>query len=257
VESSKLSEPSETARAKVYRVRAVPHDFLFFASKGIRKVATTNFIGNYALMYSLNRHVVEVQRNISGTKPHYDEDMKKFTIYATPAKLINVSKLPFLSSNHGALKEVGWKEGNQQVVVTYNAVNTITNTVETDKLNFPMIGKYTKNVPLTVFEFFAIGGNPNGVFRLGKKLTLVRYFAEPLKLLKVHEKEQVTPSHPVNIIELPKDVNIVSGTIINQIPPLIVDATLDNVKWLECASEGSKYNIVLPNVFLYPMIRWP
>lgn len=210
-------------------------------------------------MYSLNRHIVDVQRNVSGTKPHYEEDMKKFTIYATPAKLITVSRIPFLSSNYSNLKEIEWKESKQYVIITYNAINTITNTVETDKLNFPMIGKYVKNVPLTVFEFFAIGGNPSGVFRLGKKLVPIRYFAEPLKFLGIHEKGQVSPSHPVNIIELPKNANIVSGTIVNQIPPLIVDATLENVKWLECESENSKskYNIALPNISLYPMVKWP
>jgi len=255
--NSKLPESTEVTSTKIYRVLAVSHDFLFFASRGIRKVATTNLIGNYAIMYSLNKHIVESQRNMSGTKPHYEEDIKKFTVYATPAKLINIRRIPFLSSKLCTRNEIDWTTSKQEVVITYNAVNTITNDVETGRLNFPMVGKYAKNVPLTVFEFFAIGGNPNGLFRLGKKLALVRYFAEPLKLLGIHKKEKVVASHPVNMIELLKDVNILSGTIFNQIPPIIADATLENVTWLECVSETSKYNIVLPNASFYPRVKWP
>ncbi|MGB9759922.1 MAG: type I-D CRISPR-associated protein Cas5/Csc1 [Brevinematia bacterium] len=254
--NNKLPELRETAGSRIYRVLAVSHDFLFFASRGIRKISTTKFIGNYALMYSLNRHVVEVQRNISGTKPHYEEDIKKFTIYATPAKLVNTNEL-LLCYEYGLPKKIRWETSTQQVVITYNAVNTLTNNVETSRLNFPMVGKYTKNVPLSVFEFFTIGGNPNGIFRLGKKLAIVRYFAEPLKLIKTHEKERVVSNHPVNIIELPKDANIVSGIILNQVPPLIINATLENVTWLECEDGTSKYNIVLPSTSLYPGVKWP
>ena len=129
------SNSIEDLQKTVYRCRLFAHDYLFFSTIGFRDTRMTNYIGNYALMYAINRKTNDIQRNASGTVPFYKEDMPKMTIYATPAFTTSDSEVPLAQSN-----TISW-ENQPQVYITFNSVNTITQLTETNRLNLPQIGE--------------------------------------------------------------------------------------------------------------------
>jgi CRISPR type I-D-associated protein Csc1 len=211
----------------------------------------TNYIGNYALMYAINRKTSDIQRNASGTVPFYKEDMPKMTIYATPAFATSDSEVPLAQSN-----TIRW-ENQPQVYITFNSVNTITQLTETNRVNLPQIGRKAKCPPLNSFEFFAMGGNPSGVVRLGKKQVPCRIFAVPLNVKEV-SSSVFHPSHPINLEDLtgliPTDIK--SAELIKQTPPLIVNAYLKAEHYV-CTDGIKTYNVVKPDAGKYQNVALP
>lgn len=211
----------------------------------------TNYIGNYALIYAVNRHVQAIQRNASGTRPHYQQDLSKISIYVTPAFLSSESRVPFAED-----KRFTW-ENQPQVYITFNSVNTLTQLTETGRANLPQIGRKAKYPPLNSFEFFAIGGKPQGIVRLGKKQVPCRIFASPLKVDRVSE-EFFTPSHPLSPTDLaslsPGDIESVE--LIRQTPPLLVNARLKATHYV-CLDGERIFYVAKPDPNKYPNVPLP
>ena len=241
----------EDLRKTIYRCRLVAHDYLFFSTIGFRDTRMTNYIGNYALMYAINRKTSDIQRNASGTVPFYKEDIPKMTIYSTPAFATSESEVPLAQSN-----TIRW-ENQPQVYITFNSVNTITQLTETNRVNLPQIGRKAKCPPLNSFEFFAMGGNPSGVVRLGKKQVPCRIFAVPLNVKEV-SSSVFHPSHPINLEDLtgliPTDIK--SAELIKQTPPLILNAYLKAEHYV-CTDGMKTYNVVKPDASKYRSVALP
>ena len=242
---------ADTLQESIYKCRLVAHDYLFFSMMGFRDTRMTNYIGNYALMYAINRRTSDIQRNASGTSPFYEKDMPKMKIYATPASIASESKVPIAKNNL-----IRW-ENQPQVYVTFNSINTITQLTETSRVNLPQIGRKAKFPPLNSFEFYAIGGDPSGVLRLGKKQVACRVFAEPLNVKEV-SSDAFHPSHPINMEDLrdlvPTDIK--SAELIKQTPPLIVNAYLKAEHYI-CSDGINTYNVVKPDARKYQSVALP
>lgn len=234
-----------------YRCVLVAHDYLFFTSTGTRHTSMTNFIGNYALMYAINTQVNRTHRNASGTKPFYTEDLKRFSLYATPAKPLVVSEVPLLFS---VLKWNRW----ERVSHTFNSVYTLVQTTDsTRKPNLPQIGSKEKFAPLDTFEFFVIGGAPPTLVRLGKKHAACRIHAYPLTLVKKSDDEFFV-DHPVN----PMDVSgfeqkIVRGDYQLQFPPLVLNAKLRAEHYMLKDDNGKTYHVLKPSGEVYQSVNLP
>lgn len=242
---------TEKLQKSVYKCQLVAHDYLFFSTMGFRDTRMTNYIGNYALMYAINRKTSQIQRNASGSVPFYKEDMSQIKIYSTPAFTSTKSEVPI--TNHSIIR---W-ENQPQVYVTFNSINTITQLTETSRVNLPQIGRKAKHPPLNSFEFFAIGGDPSGIVRLGKKQVACRIFAVRLNLREV-SSDFFHPSHPVNLEDLrgfvPTDIK--SAELIKQIPPLIVNAQLKAEHYV-CSGGASTYNVLRPDATVYQSVAFP
>ena len=238
-------------KQSVYKCRLVTHDYLFFTTLGFRDTTMTNYIGNYALIYALNRHIQAIQRNASGTKPYYQQDLSKISIYATPASLSSDSEIPLASD-----KVFSW-QNQPQIYVTFNSVNTLTQLTDTGRANLPQIGRKAKYPPLDSFDFFTIGGNPQGIIRLGKKQVPCRIFATPLDV-EGPLKGSFKPSHPVNPADLtslsPEDIE--NAELIRQTPPLLVNARL-RAAYYVCSDGKTKYYIARPDPNKYPTVPQP
>ena len=248
---SKITSTTVSDRQVVYRCRLVAHDYLFFTTLGFRDTTMTNYIGNYALIYAINRHIQAIQRNASGTKPYYQQDLPKISIYVTPASLSSESEIPFARD-----KIFAW-ENQPQVYITFNSVNTLTQLTETGRANLPQIGRKAKYPPLNSFDFFVIGGNPHGIIRLGKKQVPCRIFAIPLKVERL-STGSFTPSHPVNPADLasllPEDIE--SAELIRQTPPLLVNARLKAAHYV-CNDGKKTFRIAKPDSSRYPNVPLP
>lgn len=239
---------TEYSQETIYKCRLVAHDYLFFSTMGFRDTKMTNYIGNYALMYAINRKTSDIQRNASGTVPFYKEDLPRIKIYSTPAFTTAESKVPITENN-----VINW--GNQpQFYVTFNSVNTITQLTETNRVNLPQIGRKAKFPPLNSFEFFTIGGTPSGVVRLGKKQVACRIFSVPLKVKEI-SSNIFHPSHPINLEDLTSLVptDIKNAELIKQTPPLIVNAYLKAEHYV-CSDSSNTYNILKPDSKKYQIV---
>lgn len=240
----------EDQHQSIYKCRLVAHDYLFFSTTGFRDTTMKNYIGNYALMYAINRKTSDIQRNASGTVPFYKEDLPKMKIYATPAFGTSDSKVPLA---HNIIK---W-QNQPQTYITFNSVNTITQLTETSRVNLPQIGRKAKCQPLNSFDFFAIGGNPAGVVRLGKKQVPCRIYANPLSVKEV-ASNIFHPSHPINLEDLtewtPKDIK--SAELIRQTPPLLVNAYLKAEHYV-CSDSVKTYYVVKPDACKYQSVLLP
>jgi CRISPR type I-D-associated protein Csc1 len=236
---------------KVYRCQLVAHDYLFFTTLGFRNTTMTNYIGNYALIYAINRHIQAIQRNASGTKPYYRQDLPKISIYATPASSSSEPKVPI------AIDKIFAWENQPRVYITFNSVDTLTQLTETGRANLPKIGQKAKHPPLNSFEFFAIGGNPHGIIRLGKKQIPCRIFASPLKVERL-STGIFTPSHPVNPADLPSLLpeDIERAELIRQTPPLFVNARLKATHYV-CSDGKKTFHIAKPDPNKYPNVPLP
>lgn len=241
----------ESNRPIIYKCCLIAHDYLFFTTLGFRDTKMTNYIGNYALIYAINRCTQEIQRNASQTNPFYEQDLTKVPIYATPA---SVSSRPDVPIAEG--KVILW-ENQPQVYITFNSVNTVTQLTETGRANLPQIGRKAKYPPLNSFEFFAIGGNPSGIVRLGKKQVACRIFAVPLKIDRL-SNGTFKPDHPINLIDLdnlaPEDIE--SAELVRQTPPLLVNASLKAPHYI-CSDGKRTYRIAKPDPIKYPSVLLP
>lgn len=210
-----------------------------------------NYIGNYALIYAINRHIQAIQRNASGTVPFYELDLLEVSIYATPAYMSPRSTVPLASH------EIPW-ENQPQTYITFNSVNTITQLTETGRANLPQIGRKSRYPPLNNFEFFAIGGNPKGIIRLGKKQVPCRVYTEPL-MLEDTSTGLFQPSHPVSMSDLVDMTGdqIEIGELIRQTPPLLVNAKLRASHYVCRDRHNRKFLITKPSPELYKSVSLP
>jgi CRISPR type I-D-associated protein Csc1 len=234
----------------VYKCQLVAHDYLFFSSRGFRDTIVSDYIENYALMYAINRNVPQIQRNASGTVPFYNQDMEKVRIYTTPAFALTKSKVPIAKNNL-----IDW-ENQSPAYITFNSVNTVTQSTENSRLNLPQIGRKSKFPPLNSFQFFAIGANPSGLIRLGKKQVPCRVFAEPLDVKGLFSKT-FQPSHPINMADL-KELHpsaIKSGQLIKQNTALLVNARLEADHYI-CIDSINTYNVLKPDACKYPNVAF-
>ncbi|PSN88302.1 type I-D CRISPR-associated protein Cas5/Csc1 [Candidatus Marsarchaeota G1 archaeon OSP_B] len=210
----------------------------------------TNFIGNYALMYAINTLINDVHRNASGTKPFYEEDLKRFKLYATPAKPLIVSDVPF------SFTKLRWNRW-ERVSHTFNSVYTLLQTTESSrKPNLPQIGSKEKFAPLNTFEFFVIGGAPPSLIRLGKKHAACRVHAYPLTLVKKSDSEFFV-DHPVNPMDVSSfEQKIVRGDYQLQFPPLVLNAKLRAEHYV-LKQEEKTYYVLKPSPEIYPSVNLP
>jgi CRISPR type I-D-associated protein Csc1 len=238
-------------QSSVYKCQLVAHDYLFFSSKGFRDTTVSNYIENYALMYAINRKIPQIQRNASGTKPFYKEDMSKIKIYATPATITTESRVPVTKNN-----SIVWSN-QPSVYITFNSVNSITQSTENSRLNFPQIGRKAKFPPFNSFEFFTVGGDPSGLIRLGKKQVPCRIFAESLHIKEIASKV-FQPSHPINIADM-KELQpsmIKSGQLIKQNTALLVNAHIESEHFV-CSDDTNKtYKVLKPDANKYSKVSF-
>lgn len=233
---------------KAFRYVLSPHDFLFYVARELVEGVPTDIISNTALLYAFNTHA-RVHRNASGTVPHYEEDAERFTLYPTPAALSERA----LSEGRVVLGNalVRWGGVSTELVrMTYNSVQTTTQTTDVGHLCFPMVGHYMKYQPLTPFEGFVLGGVSSRLLRLGKKLSPVRVYYERLEDATIREGT-FTPSHPVNANDLPSTTRLVRGRL-QVIPPtpIYTQCVLDG-QYIEGRCDGKPYRIALPDLEKY------
>ena len=236
------------------------HDYLFYASQDYGSIARpADIIGSYALMYAMNRQTSEVRRAVSGNKPHYDEDLPKMRVYATPAAFVD--DFPYNPSGSGSrwlghqvqlggTLEQTWRRGSPEMI-TWNSIGEgLLDKMQQDNLNIPKIGAYYKHPPMTSFYFYAIGDPIPSVIRIGKKYTPARLSVIPVKS---EEKSGVfQPTCPVNMADLPKETQIRRGSILTIPPtPILVASELEG-KYIECKdSHGIVHCFPRPKRGLY------
>lgn len=218
------------------------HDYLFYASQDYGATAQpADFIGSYALMYAVNQGIPDVRRAMSGNKPHYDEDLPKMRVYATPAAFVD--DYPYLQSESqnrwlsrqvqlgGTLKQA-WRRGALEKI-TWNSIGeSLLDKMQQDNLNIPKVGSYYKHPPMTSFYFYTIGEPIPRIIRIGKKYTPARLNVIPLKS---KEKSGIfQPTCPVNVADLPKKTKIRSGSVLMIPPTPILIASKLKGEYIEC-----------------------
>jgi len=241
------------AEPVVSRCILVLHDYFFFTSYGFKDTTMNEYIGNYSIMYAINRHNAEVHRNAASTIPRYDFDVRKFTIYATPAQPLR----GFTWLGLGRRK-ISWN-WREQVGITFNSIYTIWNSPQppaNEKINLPAMGKKYRIPPLNAFQFFSIGGNPEGLVRIGKKFASARIYSHRLRVEK-KDHGFVRPDHPVNPRDLDEYFQIKQAGVITQFPPLLVDCEIGPVDFLVCKESGKTYSIILPSRETYSSVTFP
>lgn len=235
---------------KAYRCVLSTHDFFTYVSKELKVGIPSDLINNTALLYAFNTHISSAHRVVSGTVPNYREDLKKFSIYSTPARLLD---------NNLIIKggELGQWDGVSRDLkrLTYNAVHTVTNTTDTIQA-VPSMGHYMNYPPLTPFECFIIGGRSSSVIRLGKKLSPVRVEYQPLENVKIIKGREFSPSHPVNSKDLPPSTKLLECSV-EVIPPVpVYRASRLKGDYLLGEVNGKKYKIALPDSEIYQAVKF-
>lgn len=233
----------------IYRCVLVTHDYLFFTTMGVRDTSPSQLIGNYALIYAINR-LVQIHRTASTTKPHYEEDLRKVRIYCTPA-----SQSRFPAEARPKICSITLHRSNgPPIYFTYNSVNTLTQLVEEGRGNLPTYGKKGKFPPLNSYVFFAIGGQPSGVVRLGKKQVPCRIYTEKL-IVKGEIDGEFVPSHPVNPLDLEGGIkSIVSGELVMAGYPILINARLRGKHYICVDSYENRYMIAKPDPAKYSAV---
>ncbi|OGF68309.1 MAG: type I-D CRISPR-associated protein Cas5/Csc1 [Candidatus Fischerbacteria bacterium RBG_13_37_8] len=181
---------------RLFACRLYNHDYLWFSSYEISKLsATSPIIHNYALCYSLADYSYGIYK--IGEPPHYEKDLSRMSLYATPAGCEVFSKTK----------------------VTFNAVDSkALLTEKPDRLrgvNTPDIGKRIYLNPVfkegrsrdepgfLCYVFVFNGSEPKGVTRLGKKGCAIRICREEIKEpTAFFKKEKIRPTHPVNPLDI-------------------------------------------------------
>jgi len=236
------------------------HDYMFFASRDYGAVAyPSDIVGNYALMYAVNRGTSGVTRVASGTTPYYDEDMVKMNTYATPGA--PTEQFPYQGTGTTSANGGRWllretRIGSKTIPswdaasisrITWNSIGeTLLDIMTRDRLNLPKVGAYFKHAPLRSFYFYTIGKDIPQVIRLGKKHTSVRCSVFPLKPKLAFGTFR--PTCPVNTIDLPEQTRILQGSILTIPPsPVIVDAELDGAHLSAVDSHGYIHRVPIPD----------
>jgi hypothetical protein len=166
-------------------------------------------------MYAINTASTQTQRNASGTKPHYLEDYKIFSTYATPAEPIE-SDVTVLSGGKTEFTHSTAPQG-----ISYNSVDsTFLISMEASifhprkaKLAHPKLGSYMKYPPLTSYQFFTIGNKGARIMRLGKKSSPVALLYQELEDIEL-KRGIFHPHHPVAMSDLPEESKLLEGMIL-------------------------------------------
>jgi CRISPR type I-D-associated protein Csc1 len=233
------------------------HDYLFYASKDYGASARPiEFLGNYALMYALNRGIAEVRRLIDGNQPHYDEDLPKMRIYATLAAPPSYFAGNINSSPQIGKDRVQFRHDARFSKITWNSTgSSLLWMMPSEKINIPKTGYYDKLVPLLTFYFYTVGNPIPSVFRIGKKYSSARLEVTPLT---TKEKQgRFTPTCPVNIIDLPENTEIIQGSLVTAPPtPLLLNAELEG-KYIEGRDgNGTTHQFPIPKGDRFAGMIW-
>ncbi|MCC6177393.1 MAG: type I-D CRISPR-associated protein Cas5/Csc1 [Chloroflexi bacterium] len=178
---------------RLFAGRLWNHDFLWFSSYEISKVASTlPYLHNYALTYSMS----DFSYGISpGPGPRYDDDLARMPLYCTPAEAQATTRVRF----------------------TQNALNDLTGRTDDGPSgrNTPNLGWRVVLAPAcerseppsgTGFRFYCFTWGmtaPRGVARLGKKGCPVRITWEELSQPTARFADEPTvPSHVVNPLDV-------------------------------------------------------
>jgi CRISPR type I-D-associated protein Csc1 len=224
----------------IYECILILHDYTFFTARGVWSTTMSEYIGNYAMMYAINREPAAIHRNASGVVPFYDKDAELLSIYATPAELVS-SPPPWLFKYLDAPEYVHSAGIYPKVSLTFNSIFTITNRTEGVDVNIPQFGKKEKFLPMTCFRFFAIGGEPLGIVRVGKKSASARIYSKLVKSNVTQKSGDFEPNHPLSLKDH-ENIGIKSGKIVNQFPPLLIHSVI-NGEYYEFKSESGKETI--------------
>ncbi|MHA1137769.1 MAG: type I-D CRISPR-associated protein Cas5/Csc1 [Candidatus Thorarchaeota archaeon] len=225
--------------------RLTCHDFLFYASQDYGASARpVSIIGNYALMYAINRKISSVRSVVTGTTPLYDEHLPLMEIYATPAS-------PMGTGSIKGNPKIGFSniEFNSQLEIsriTWNSTGeSLLWAMEAEKINIPKVGSYYKFNPLATFYFYTMGGPIPRVIRIGKKLIPARLELEPMKVKEKSGKFKSTC--PVNVADLPAETQILGGSLLTVPPsPLLLNAELEGEYIEGVDSKGQSHRIPVP-----------
>lgn len=231
---------------KVYLAHLTVHDFFFYVSRELKVGIPSEYISNTALMYALNTHIPFTHRLVAGVKPHYEEDFRKFTIYATPAVL---QPLHFLVGD----QRIRGDYGGTLVKITYNSVGELlAYAMEKEKVNIPKIGAYYRFAPLTSFTFYTVGGMGPAVIRIGKKYVQARVRYTPLKCSRKKGISEL--SHPVPSKDL-AGTRLVRGIVVPTLPyPLILQPVIEG-EYFECTDpRGDTHRVLVPPRNLYESV---
>jgi CRISPR type I-D-associated protein Csc1 len=208
--------------------RLTCHDFLFYASRDYGASAhPVSVIGNYALMYALNRHIPQIRRVVTGTTPHYDEDLPLMEVYATPASPVDSG--PTEGYTQVGDQRIRFDSDSEILRITWNSTGeSLLWSMEAEKINIPKVGSYYKIAPLATFSFYTAGESFSNVIRIGKKLIPARIELEELKMEEKCGK--FNPTCPVNVSDLPSETKILGGSLLTVPPcPLLLSSQLEGV----------------------------
>lgn len=182
---------------RLFHGRLYNHDYLWFSSNEISKVAATRpVLHNYALCYALSQRSY---RTFVGSVPRYAKDPEgefgAMPLYATPAKTVSA----------------------ERTTITFNAVgDRALTTGYSNSSNTPNIGKRAcLNLlwerldhphPKLGYELYVFTFNSYllpGAFRLGKKGSLIRARWEELPdPIATFQEDTTEPSHIVNPLDI-------------------------------------------------------
>jgi CRISPR type I-D-associated protein Csc1 len=198
-------------------------------------------------MYALNRNISEVRRLIDGNTPHYDEDLPRMNIYATPAASVQgihgkFDKKPFIGSH-----QISFPSTRQRAKITWNSTgSSLLWTMPQEKINIPKTGYYEKFTPLITYYFYSLGTPIPGVFRIGKKNSPARLQTISLSIDEKHGTFR--PTCPVNVVDLPDETEILEGSLITVPPaPLLLNSELKGEYVEGIDSYGTAHRIPTPN----------
>ncbi|MEM3573578.1 MAG: type I-D CRISPR-associated protein Cas5/Csc1 [Candidatus Jordarchaeales archaeon] len=219
---------------EVYLVELITQDFLFFTTRELKTGIVEKYINNTTLLYAVN-FLSPVQRVVSGTIPHYEEDWCKFTIYTTPAKPqgpINIIK------------------------ISYNSVSEeLAFQMEEEKRALPKYGAYQMIPPNTRFFFYAIGGKGPGIVRVGKKSCICRLKYRRLEVKGI-KKGVFKCDHPINPKHMPKDFVVKEGLGIPVPPVMIFDNVTAEGEYIVAEDDKRKHNIAIPDKSMFKQVHF-
>jgi CRISPR type I-D-associated protein Csc1 len=226
-------------------VKLTCHDFLFYASRDYGSSARpVSIIGNYALMYALNRSVTEVRHVVAGSVPLYDDDLPLMKIYATPA-------FPAVGGSAGAYPIIGaeiveFERPSDVSQITWNSTGeSMLWAMEREKINLPKVGSYYKINLLGTFFFYTLGEPIPNVVRIGKKFIPARLQLHPLDFIE--KSGRFHSACPVNVADLPDDTLILGGSLLTVPPsPLLLNAELDGPYVEGIGKDGTVHHIPVP-----------
>lgn len=235
---------------QIFRATVTVHDFFTTISKELKVGLPSSSVGNTTLLYALNIGQEKLHRIASQTRPLYDEDVGRFSVYATAGEHAG-------TGSEVALKGTAYRFGHEGglVKITYNSVDStqlisMQQTVfhkKEEKLNFPKLGHYMYYPPLSTIRLFVLGGTGPSVIRLGKKLPPARVIYEKLENIHFFENGEFVPDHPVQVADLSKDTQILSGTIAILPNGLLLSNSRLKGKYYTGTIRGKRYTVAPPD----------